>query len=212
MCAADPDVARRAARVAAASLVLVLVAAPGAASADALAGPPSTCPEGTFPRYRHAGGYCAPIPCQTDGDCAPRDECREVGLCMRTVHVQGWSSAGRIDEDIDVAIERCEDVSDCVSPVERAFVRSHASIHDEGQARCERVRACVRVTSPSAPAPAAAVPVRPARTSASSEHPPSRGCGGCAAPPTGRAGAGALACVAIALLALRRRGRKPDDA
>jgi MYXO-CTERM domain-containing protein len=52
------------------------------AAADAVAPPPTDCPNGTHGESSHTGPYCAPQTCSSDADCSGGQTCRELAMCI----------------------------------------------------------------------------------------------------------------------------------
>ncbi len=185
-------------------LVALMIGSPGAAVADALMGPPSRCPPGSAPIVGHGGSYCVPRSCD-ESECPTAGVCRDVGLCVATLHVEGASSYERFDEDIEIAIGPCDDARDCEGSARDAYMATHTRVTREGEPRCERVRGCVagsRETSAHPPAPSDPAPLPPGASPR-----PTGGCGGCSAQWIASSTFSALAMLGL-VGCLRRRRRR----
>ena len=77
----------RLATLGAALLSLTLAVAP--ARADAVAPPPTNCPDGTTGMSCHGGVYCQPTTCKTSADCTGGQVCEAQSVCLGQVTCGG---------------------------------------------------------------------------------------------------------------------------
>lgn len=115
---------RWAAASAALLLLLALVLAPArAARADAVSGPPSSCPPGARGATSHNGPWCEPTTCKTDADCGKstssweKNVCREQPLCVETrsePSQSGWTWGAPITRRIAHGV--CDENNLCTPP------------------------------------------------------------------------------------------------
>ncbi len=101
------------------ALLVLLLWAPAAASADAVMPPPVGCPPGSIGRSGRMGQYCAPTRCVTAaqgvalGYARPPDphlECAPAGLCVRSLEVH--VGRGR-SSPVDVVLAGCTSDAEC---------------------------------------------------------------------------------------------------
>lgn len=136
------------------STALVLLAASSGARADAIGGPPASCPDGSHGVSSHSGSWCEPADCNAATDCAQvmagwstptppaagRYTCQpRVGLC---VHTDTIPEGGRVP--VPSMITRREARSVC-----------HAASDCPADAPCELAARCAEDpswTSPASPA------------------------------------------------------------
>jgi len=66
-------------------LVTLLLLVPALAAADAVEGPPSSCPPGSSPSSAHTGPYCRQTDdCTSDAACGGVETCEPVMQCIET--------------------------------------------------------------------------------------------------------------------------------
>jgi len=89
--------------------VLGLSLLPGSARADAIMGPPERCPPGAVPASSHAGSYCDPSICTSNGDCESGHVCTKQPLCVEPM--TGYHGGGPLT--VDNALTTCAGDGTC---------------------------------------------------------------------------------------------------
>ena len=95
------------------SLIMVLVAMLGLASADlradVLSPPPKDCPLGTIPSGCHGPPLCWPRPCKSGAECAPGLVCKGQPLCLKQINCGG----GYAPKYVNTATGQCPGGAPC---------------------------------------------------------------------------------------------------
>ena len=109
----------------AAAVALTLL--PGAARADVVGPPPTTCLPGSLPSSCHGGPYCELLSCQVDTDCKDGMVCAPRPLCTTPINCgSGWSPPDAAANLIPAVAGSCAGGIGC-----------------EAGAACSTVRVCV---------------------------------------------------------------------
>lgn len=74
--------------------LLSLTLAAGPARADAVAAPPTNCPDWTTGMSCHGGVYCQPTTCKTSADCTGGQTCEAQSFCVGQITCGGGVSIG----------------------------------------------------------------------------------------------------------------------
>jgi MYXO-CTERM domain-containing protein len=115
--------ARRPAIVPAIAALLLALFAAHDSRADAVDGPPSSCPPGARGESSHNGPWCQPTTCKADTDCGKstsswsKNVCHEQPLCVETRSEgsrSGWSFGTPITREIAHGV--CDSSGACPSP------------------------------------------------------------------------------------------------
>lgn len=103
--------------------MLLVLGSARAARADAVAGPPASCPPGSRGETSHNGPWCDPTTCKTDADCGKstsaweKNVCRDLPLCVETrtePSQSGWTWGTPITRRI--AVGPCDTNNLCAAP------------------------------------------------------------------------------------------------